>query len=293
MKNIQLNILRLAIILSTIGCKQEVKRTDYPLTTIDTSRILVEEIKVELTKDERQKEIELWERNDSIRLANALLDALAIAKRNMDKSKYSLEFESLPDSAYRLLTKISIGRFFSKHSLIIHRVNPGTVYINIYLIGRNGFQEILSLENWNLEYINDTTRDVNGDGNNDFLVNRYGNTGCCLKAYSDVYLYIPDSSEFSNKFEFINPTFSSQEKVIRGVCYGHPGETELYKYKWNGLNVDTIEFIYHDMNQKGQLIRSNRRPYKKGSRVEKKLKSVPPEYLNIYGYDWFTGEGYL
>ena len=38
----------------------------------------------------------------------------------------------------------------------------------------------------------------------------------------------------SNNFEFINPTFSPKEKIIRGVCYGHPSETEMYKYKWNG-----------------------------------------------------------
>ena len=33
---------------------------------------------------------------------------------------------------------------------------------------------------------------------------------------------------FSKNFEFINPTFSPKEKIIRGICYGHPGETEMY-----------------------------------------------------------------
>jgi len=80
-----------------------------------------------------------------------------------------------------------------------------------------------------MEYINDTIRDINGDGFNDFVVNWYGSNGCCLKAFSNVYLLRPDKKIFSNNLEFINPTFSPTEKIIRGVCYGYPGETEMYK----------------------------------------------------------------
>ncbi len=51
---------------------------------------------------------------------------------------------------------------------------------------------------------------------------------------------------FSKNFEFINPTFSPKEKIIRGICYGHPSKTEMYKYKWNGETIDTLEYISYE-----------------------------------------------
>ena len=144
-----------------------------------------------------------------------------------------------------------------------------------------------------MEYVNDTIRDINGDKIKDFVVNFYGVNGCCLKAFSNVYLLRSDKKMFSNVFEFINPTFSPKEKIIRGVCYGHPGETELYKYKWNGEQVDTIEYVSYEMNDKGRktgkVIISKDLPYSDSNGTIKRLNSVPSEYREIYGYDWFTG----
>ncbi len=139
----------------------------------------------------------------------------------------------------------------------------------------------------------DTLQDVNGDGMNDFLVNWYGSNGSWLKNFYDVYLYQPQTGTFSEGYEFINPTFSSKEKVIRGVEYGQPGETEMYKYKWNGLQVDTLEYIYFEKNDKGKntgkVIR-NRVLNNTGARKEERLSQVPAEYRRIYGYEWFTGK---
>jgi len=97
-------------------------------------------------------------------------------------------------------------------------------------------------------------------------------------------------------FEFINPTFSPKERLIRGVCYGHPGETEMYKYKWRGEQIDTLEFVSFEKTAKGvktgKIIISDRRPGKNNSNVLKILNSVPDEYIGIYGYEWFTENGY-
>ena len=134
-----------------------------------------------------------------------------------------------------------------------------------------------------------------GDGLNDFVVNWYGSTGCCLKAFSNVYLLRQDKKAFSENFEFINPTFSPKEKIVRGVCYGHPGETEMYKYKWNGEKVDTLEYVSYERNEKGKtgkVIISTDRPYGEKFKTLKVLNSVPTEYKKIEGYDWFTGKGY-
>ena len=147
-----------------------------------------------------------------------------------------------------------------------------------------------------MTYVNDTIRDINGDGLNDFVVDWYGSTGCCLKAFSDVYLIRNDKKTFSNNFEFINPTFSPKENIIRGVCYGHPGETEMYKYKWNGETVDTLEYVYYETDDKGvktgKVIISDKESYLSNFQIIKRLNSVPSEYKKIEGYDWFTGAGY-
>lgn len=147
-----------------------------------------------------------------------------------------------------------------------------------------------------MTYVNDTIRDINGDGLNDFVVNWYGSSGCCLKAFSNVYLLHSDKKTFSINFEFINPTFSPKEKIIRGVCYGHPSDTEMYKYKWNGEVVDTLEYICYEKDDKGnktgKIIISTDVPYGKKFKVIKRLNSVPYEYTSIEGYDWFTGKGY-
>ena len=97
-------------------------------------------------------------------------------------------------------------------------------------------------------------QNINRDLLKDFVVNWYGNTGCCLKAFSNVYLLRTAQKTFSNNFEFINPTFSPKEKIIRGICYGHPGETEMYKYKWNHEKVDTLEYISDEKNEQGAKI---------------------------------------
>lgn len=139
------------------------------------------------------------------------------------------------------------------------------------------------------------SQDINGDGLKDFVVNWYGSTGCCLKAFSDVYLLRPDNT-FSNSFEFINPTFSPTEHVVRGVCYGQPGQTEMYKYKWNGEKVDTVEYISFEKNDKGsktgKLVVSSTLPYSGEYKILKRLNAVPNEYKRIQAYAWFLGNGY-
>ena len=67
-----------------------------------------------------------------------------------------------------------------------------------------------------MEYVNKTIQDINGDDIDDSVVNWYGNTGCCLNAFSNVYLLRTDQKTFSNNFEFMNPTFYPKKKIIRG-----------------------------------------------------------------------------
>lgn len=242
------------------------------------------------------KASEIIEYEDSIRMTKVLGDALETAKPFLQRGNYESSYEVLPDSFYRVQVEIEIGNFFSEKDthLLIRRINPETVYINIYKSSKKKIHEVFEYDHWNLTYTSDTIQDINGDNRKDFVVNWYGDTGCCLKAFSNVYLQ-RNGEEFSEKFEFINPTFSPKEQIVRGVCYGHPGYTEIYKYKWNGEKIDTLEYVYFQRNsdgeQTGKIILSDKRSHRL-PQTKKILDAVPKEYEKIFGFDWFMGLRY-
>lgn len=249
---------------------------------------------------ENQKQIE---EQDSVYNVDddyqSLLDALKFSHKNRNKKKFNCRYiATMPDSSYNVDIEINNGFYFSNNfpHLIIRRSTPSFVYIDIFSKTDTGFKKVVSHKQETLEYIKDTIKDINGDGLKDFLINWYGNTGCCLKGFSNVYLLRSDKKLFSKTFKFINPTFSPKEKIIRGVCYGQPGQTAMYKYKWNGEAIDTLEYVYFDKNDNGvktgKITIPGNEPYTDKTRVLKKLNFIPPEYKTIEGYDWFTGKGY-
>lgn len=261
------------------------------MVTTDTLQTSID--KKEKERLERSKEIEEQDYADSIRLDRVLQDALKIANQNIKKDKFIMKYEVSPDSI-PVSVEINLDSHFTKTNphLIIRRNEISVIYIDIYRKGERKFEKVVSHEQWTLTYVNDTIQDINGDGLKDFVVNWYGASGCCLKAFSNVYLLRQDKNAFSENFEFINPTFSPKERIVRGVCYGDPGETEMYKYKWNGEKVDTLEYVSYERNEKGKtgkVIISTDRPYGNKFKTLKVLNSVPTEYEKIEGYNWFTG----
>lgn len=290
-----LHIFTFGLLAILFSCVQSNDKKNIAVVTTDTIQTRLDEKEKE--RLEKRREIEKQDRADSLRLDKVLQDALKIADQNIGKDKFIEKYEVLPDSI-PMSVEINLGCQFTKATphLIIRRSEPSSTYIDIYSKGDNKFEKVLSHEQWTLTYVNDTIRDINGDGLNDFVVNWYGSSGCCLKAFSIIYLLRPDKNSFSVNFEFINPTFSPKEKMIRGVCYGHPGETEMYKYKWSGEKVDTLEYVSYQENDKGvktgKVIISTGKPYGHKYKTLKVLTSVPTEYRKIEGYDWFTGNGY-
>ena len=87
---------------------------------------------------------------------------------------------------------------------------------------------------------------------------------------------------------FINPTFSPSEKLIRGIDYGQPGEVPLYKFKWVGYKVDTIEYILPDTTKERYHVFKHWRDFD-NPKAGRFLTSVPKEYHKIESYDWFKG----
>jgi hypothetical protein len=286
-------IFAVTIILMFISCGQVNGKKTVAATQTDTTKTIVD--KKEEERVEKRKQMEEQEKLDSINDDKVLREAIKIAEQHRARNRFQKNYvATIPDSSYQVEVEIASGFNFSSKSphLIIRRTTPGSVYIDIFSKADQQFQKVLSHEQWKLEYTGDTIRDINGDGLKDFVVNWYGSNGCCLKAFSNVYLQRADKNTFSSSFEFINPSFSPKEQIIRGVCYGHPGETEMYKYKWNKEAVDTLEYIYYEKNDKGQktgkLIVSNDLPYSDNNKALKRINYTPAEYRKIEGYDWFA-----
>ena len=291
-----LHILMLGLLSMLFSCGQQNDKKKALVVVADSSQTILD--KKEKERLEKRKQIEEQERIDSLKNAEILTEALEIATQNINKGRFHTEYDRVVDNGYYdVKVEINLDYHFTKdysHLIIRRSGDPGNVYIDIYSKNNNTFEKVLSHEQWEFTYRYDTIQDINGDGLKDFVVNWYGSIGCCLRAFSAVYLLRPDKQTFSNEFEFINPKFSPKEKIIRGICYGHPGETEMYKYKWNGEKVDTLEYVYYEKNQNGDktgkiIISTKRFPCEENNKILKRLNSVPNEYKKIDGYNWFLG----
>lgn len=292
LKNI-LPIFYLCICMTFASCTFSNQTEATVSTPADTLQAYIDSM-----EKERLQKIREWEEIEyhySIRLEAVLQDALKMAGQHFDKNSFRKEYDILTDSDF-VRVDINLDHHFTKATphLIIKRTDAGKVYIDIYSKDEKAFQKVISHIQENITYVNDTIRDINGDGLKDFVVNWYGSAGCCLKGFSNVYLLRSGEKEFSANLEFINPTFSPKEKMIRGICYGQPGETEMYKFKWNGETVDTLEYVSYERSAKGKtgkILITDRRPYDDQYKVLKTLRFPPLEYRNIEGYVWFVGPG--
>lgn len=246
----------------------------------------------QLPKQERLKQRAEENRNDSIVQIKLLHQALSVSMKHIHSDHFKNEYEITPDDrSQNVVVSLTIGYLFSskKRHLLIRRSNSWATYHNLYLIDGNDLKSVLAREEWDMTYINDTARDVNGDGFKDFLIHSYPSSGCCRRDVYNVYLSQENGDAFTNDYRFINPTFSPNEGIIRGVLYGHPGEVGLYKYKWNGLQVDTLEFIYPDQSDtvNRHFFKTRSQLHSSKSIKRTTLKLVPKDYYGIESYDWF------
>jgi hypothetical protein len=137
----------------------------------------------------------------------------------------------------RIQTNIRAGLLFDNKNrfALVKQVSGNGVNIRVFKKGHDGYSEVLDYGISEIEFTGDTLKDVNNDGYNDLLLYTYGSSGCCLKAFCEVHLYKPDGNGFAKPVNLANPTFSPDEKVVRGVYYGYSGEPPVYKYQWNGI----------------------------------------------------------
>jgi len=231
--------------------------------------------------------------NDSLRFENELINALDIARNNIKANEFKKIIKTDSINFPEYVTEISIGYLFSdsKRHLVIKRKMNYAAKINVYSIGDdNSFKQIKYLDCAYLTYVDDSIYDINGDGFNDLSLHWQPTSGCCLANNYIVSLYDNDNDNFSVNFDFINPTFSPEEHIIRGFDYGEPKDISLYKYKWNGFKVDTIEYISHKLNSEDTYIKSKKLLLNVTEKDGVLIKQIPIEYQNINDFDWFIGK---
>lgn len=220
------------------------------------------------------EELKAWREQvilDSLISIRTLDLALKIADKQKHKNQFALYSDTL-DITYGNILSIAV-----KH-LIIKRKFPWGYCTNIYKVKENKFIEEFSKELTLNIYVDDTIKDVNGDNNLDYLFHWYPASGCCLRDIYDVYLQ-DAYGNFSKEIEFLNPTFSPKEQVIRGLCYGYGAP--LYKLKWKGFSLDTIEYIYFpDSTNGNNFIRRKHEDLTEKGQI---LNSLPSEYEKV-GY---------
>ncbi|WP_338814410.1 hypothetical protein V9L05_03600 [Bernardetia sp. Wsw4-3y2] len=186
--------------------------------------------------------------------------------------------------------EIEFGNLFIEtdiHALL----RIGAIYqtvICVYYPNSDSLQTLLYFDEYHNTYQGDTIRDVNGDNKKDFIIKSYPMSGCCLAELRDVYLF-QTATKFSAQYHFLNPTFYPKEKIIRGLTYGW--NPSLYKYKWNELKIDTLEYIIPNIEDttRSTFFKTKKWRYPLNmENVEKiNLNSIPKEYHSIDNFDVF------
>jgi len=125
--------------------------------------------------------------------------------------------------------------------------------------------------------------DVNGDGYKDFVMENYSSNGCCPRDDEYAYLYKPIDGSLTNGEELFNPTYFPKDKLTYIMGYGWPGFVTMYKCKWNGYKLDTIEDIKADTAHKNMYFVSN---YITGK--DYSVKGLPKEYKHLNSTEYFA-----
>jgi len=276
------------------SCQHATKPT--PIAVIDPSHKTAPNdslLKTPAISEEQEKSSKEFEKQDNkyrIRQSVILDHALTYANNNKNGNAFQYEFKMTPEDGSGIVTtKMIFGHLFSqnKKHLLIRRISSTQTFCSIYLLNNEVFKKVCEQEQIGSMHDEDSIRDVNGDQYKDFLVHWYPYSDCCRRHIVNVYLYKPNTGSFSRKYEFINPTFSPEEKIVRGLEFGKPGTIGLYKYKWNELTVDTLEFVYPDPYNHGKFIKTKTQTKNPTADDGTVLNELPKEYKRIESIDWF------
>jgi len=278
----KLIVLIFAVFL--LGCYKPVKRP-----AISTSVFNGQQKQKTNEDDLKRRRSDSIQNSDSLNLVKMLHDALIYANEHHRQGSFKRNLRQW-QFPYDAEATLRFGHIFSagkKHLIIKRLLWKSVVAVDVFVLDSGVFKPVLKQEVQEHAFISALAKDVNGDQRKDFLIEWYPTAGCCARDVFDVYLYNEKSGAFSSRYEFINPTFSPAEKLIRGVGYGHPRDVEMYKFKWNGTKLDTVEYIFPDCTfTKFHIYKHEYDQY--DPKAGRFLTYVPKEYRKVAGYEWFS-----
>ncbi|GAO43584.1 hypothetical protein [Flavihumibacter petaseus] len=266
------------IVIVGIGCrytggqKEHRKKNPDRLQEISKDKTTTAETSVQYQ--------ELTEEIVNSLLDSSLSDAYDIAMHHFQQLQFDTSYAEGRSCNFNIDVSINKGYLFTedKAHLIIRQHNSWFHCISIHKTDSDGFTKVLSHQQDAMEFLRDSIRDINGDGLKDLEISWYGSAGCCLKTFSTIYLLQADESAFSKAIKFINPTFSPEEHLVRGVTYGHPGGAKLYKRQWQGDTAIIVETVSFEDGQNsgpaGTILLIDERPGVTGKGGQKNKRST-------------------
>ena len=226
-------------------------------------------------------------------LGKAMVDALQKIADSFhgEDWEYTYDFDKGEGDTPHIRVDIKVQKYFEEtYYAVIYASDYVNTLVRLYRIDHDAIQEKLSEYFPWMTVPSDTIFDANGDKVKDFALTFYPSSGCCRR---DIYyLYLsPEKKEGQLSYiELINPTFYPKEHLIRGIGYGWPGQVELYKYRWRGEVLDTLEYILPDMATKGKIFLKAKRIrdfYDTAKGKEIRLTKLPNEYQTVIDLDYF------
>ena len=183
---------------------------------------------------------------DSVQLVSAMGEILKYADQHKSEKSYTRDLK-VPGCP-RISVKLTFGNLFdgAKKHLVVRRAASGEITnIDIFLLGNSGFKRVCTDTLIVPSYMDDTIRDVNGDHQKDFgslvpaiRLLRSGHMRCLPLQTWKGPVFKVTISVYQSRF------FALAKKLFVDFTYGH--HPALYKYRWDGLKVDTLGFIVLD-----------------------------------------------
>lgn len=215
---------------------------------------------------------------DSLILIPIWEKALNVVKQHKDSNYHTSKILVLnKDHDIPIRVDIRVGNLFStvhKHAIVLC-----TILHNSYVKVFNIDEQLYKIELYHDPYVyqSDTIFDINRDGSQDYVLNWQPPTGCCVYSSCEIWLYDKYINSFKQQYGFTNADFFLQEKMIRGCrTTSSPEVYHIYKYHWNKMLLDTIEYIFPHQTLKEKFLRVT-----PDDTVGKVLDQIPIEYFSV------------
>lgn len=222
-------------------------------------------------------------------LGRLLDSALNLSYKQGFNKPYEITVDTNGFRFKNMYATISFGHLFSsdRNHLLVKRFiseyadYETALYSDIYLFESNSFKKVAA-DTSDIGYYDDHLEDLNHDGWKDFIIQSYSPTGCCPRNAEAGQLYNPKNGHFE-PVDFFNREADSLSTVFFEASYGLGVFSNLYKYKWRGLEKVLLEEIFVSKTAEGSF---NEHPtsYTKvlypGERKQK-IKKLPKEFARL------------